>query len=364
MRVCFLADAGAVNTRTWVDHFADVLGHEVHVVSVNRPGTLSPSVRLHRIGGDAGTKTAFGKLALLQSIGPIRRILKSIEPDLVIGYRVASYGYLGAKAGFHPFVATAQGQYIVYPPRSIPKRYFARVAIGSADLLHAWAPHMARRLIELGADPKRVFVCPRGIDLVKFKPRANGSEDQFSVITTRGLHRGYRVDIVIRAVAEARRDLPGISALIAGGGEAETELRRLAADLGVADRVKLPGHVVNGELPGYLASSAVYVSPVPSDGVSASLLEAMACGAFPIVPDIEANSIWIENGKNGFLVPDDEPRTYAAAITAACRDDGLRRRAAEQNRRIVEERGEIRSNMRRIEAAYLELAAAGRSARR
>jgi len=359
MRVCFLADAGAVNTRTWVDHFSDVLGHEVHVVSVNRPGTLSPSVRLHRIGSDAGTQTAFGKLALLQSIGPIRRILRKIEPDLVIGYRVASYGYLGAKAGFHPLVATAQGQYIVYPPRNIPKRYFASVAIRSADLLHAWAPHMARRLIELGADPKKVLICPRGIDLTKFKARGEGTENEFSVITTRGLHRGYRVDVVIRAVAEARRDFPGISALIAGGGEAEAELRRLAADLGIGDRVKLPGHVINGELPGYLARSAVYVSPVPSDGVSASLLEAMACGAFPIVPDIEANSIWIEHGKNGFLVPDDEPRTFAAAITAACRDDGLRRRAAEQNRRIVEERGEAKANMRRIEAAYAELVARG-----
>jgi glycosyltransferase involved in cell wall biosynthesis len=357
MRVCFLADAGAVNTRTWVDHFSDVLGHEVHVVSVNRPGTLSPSVRLHRIGSDAGTQSLFGKFALLQSVDPIRRILNRIEPDLVIGYRVASYGYLGAKAGFHPLVATAQGQHIVYPRRSLPKHYFARVAIRSADLLHAWAPHMARRFVELGGDPGKVLVCPRGIDLAKFKPRADGAGNEFSVITTRGLHRGYRVDIVIRAVAEARREVPGISALIAGGGEAEVELRRLAADLGVADRVKLPGHVVNGELPGYLASSAVYVSPVPSDGVSASLLEAMACGAFPIVRDIEANSTWIEHGRNGFLVPGDEPRSYAAAIAAACRDDALRRRAAEQNRRIVEERGEIRSNMKRIEAAYAELAA-------
>lgn len=357
MRVCFLADAGAVNTRTWVDHFSDVLGHEVHVISVNRPGTLSPSVRLHRIGSDSGTQSAFGKLALLQSIGPIRRILARIDPDLVIGYRVASYGYLGARAGFHPLVATAQGQYIVYPRRSIPKHYFARVAIRSADLLHAWAPHMARRFVELGGDPKKVFVCPRGIDLTKFKPRAGGAENEFSVITTRGLHRGYRVDIVIRAVAEARRDLPGISALIAGGGEAEAELRSLAADLGVADRVKLPGHVVNGELPGYLARSAVYVSPVPSDGVSASLLEAMACGTFPIVRDIEANSAWIQHGTNGFLVRDDDPRSYAAAITAACRDDGLRRRAADENLRILGERGEIRSNMKRMEAAYLELAA-------
>jgi glycosyltransferase involved in cell wall biosynthesis len=360
MRVCFLADAGAVNTRTWVDHFADVLGHDVHVISVNRPGTLSPSVRLHRIGTDAGTTTASGKLALLRSAGPIRRLLNRIEPDLVIGYRVASYGYLGARAGVHPLVATAQGQYIVFPPHSVPKHYFARVAIRSADLLHAWAPHMARRFVELGGDPKKVFVCPRGIDLEKFKARAEDARDEFSVITTRGLHRGYRVDIVIRAIAEACREIPGINALIAGGGEAEQELRYLANDLGIGDRVRIPGHVVNGELPGYIARSAVYVSPVPSDGVSASLLEAMASGAFPIVRDIEANRSWVEHGRNGFLVPGDAPSAYAGAIVSACRDGSLRRRAAEENRRIVLERGNILVNMRRIEAAYLDLAAARR----
>ncbi|MBM3307534.1 MAG: glycosyltransferase family 4 protein [Candidatus Eisenbacteria bacterium] len=363
MRVCFLADAGAVNTRTWVDHFADVLGHEVHVVSVNRPGTLSPSVRLHRIGSDAGTASAAGKLALLASVGPIRRIVREVGPDLLIGYRVASYGYLGARAGFHPLVATAQGQYIVYPPRSLPKRYFARVAIRSADLLHAWAPHMARRMVELGADPAKVFVCPRGIDLEKFAARPDAAEDEFSVVTTRGLHHGYRVDIVVRAVAEARREVPGISALVAGGGEAEEALRALAAGLGVGDRVRFPGHVMNGELPGYLARSAVYVSPVPSDGVSASLLEAMACGAFPVVRDIEANRFWVEHGKNGFLVAGDDPGGYAAAIAAACRDHELRRAAAERNRRIVEERGDIRVNMKRIEAAYGELVARASSAR-
>jgi len=205
-----------------------------------------------------------------------------------------------------------------------------------------------------------VFVCPRGIDLEKFKARAEGAADEFSVITTRGLHRGYRVDVVIRAIAEARRELPGVNALIAGGGEAEEELRGLARNLGVGDRVKIPGHVVNGELPGYLARSAVYVSPVPSDGVSASLLEAMAAGAFPIVRDIEANRAWVEHGRNGFLVPGDAPTAYAGAIVSACRDEPLRRRAADENRHIVHERGNLLVNMRRIEAAYLDLAAVGR----
>jgi len=341
-----------------VDHLADVLGHEVHVVSVNRDGVLSPSVRLHRIGSTAGTVDAAGKLDLLRSVRPIRRIVEELRPDLVVGYRVASYGYLGARSGFHPLVVTAQGQHIVYPRRSLPKRYFASVAMRTADLLHAWAPHMARRMVELGADPKKVFVCPRGIDVGRFAARPAGGGDEFTVIATRGLHRGYRIDLLVRAVALARREVPGITALIAGDGEAAAELRALAADLGVGDRVRFEGHVPYDALPGLLGRSAVYVSPVPSDGVSASLLEAMACGAFPVVRDIEANRHWVTDGANGFLVRGDDAEAYARAIAAAAKDAALRSRAALENRRVVEERGDIATNMRRIEAAYFEVAAA------
>ena len=75
MRICFLADSEAINTRTWVDYFADRLGHEVHVVSVNRAGELSPNVTLHSLGSGDGTHGTSGKLALLRPAGRVRRVV-------------------------------------------------------------------------------------------------------------------------------------------------------------------------------------------------------------------------------------------------------------------------------------------------
>jgi glycosyltransferase involved in cell wall biosynthesis len=358
MRVAFLADANAINTKSWVDFYAGPLGHDVHVVSVNQRGDFADGVTFHRLGDDRGTQTLRGKLDYLMRAGQIARIVREIEPDLVIGYRVASYGYLGARTGFHPLVVAAQGQRIVVPSGSLPKRMAARTAIRSADLINSWAPHMTAKLVELGADPEKILTCPRGIDLKRFTPPDEERRD-VDVVSTRSLHRGYRVGVIVEALGIVSSEEP-VTAVLVGDGAQREELMGRVEELGMADRVSLPGPMSNRDLPGLLRRSRVSVSAVPSDGVSASLLEAMATGVFPIVRDIEANRLWVEDGRTALLVAGDDPADYAHAIARALGDDELRARAAEKNRRTVEERGDIERNLTRIGAAHEQLVSAYR----
>jgi glycosyltransferase involved in cell wall biosynthesis len=354
MRICFLADSESVNTRSWVNHFAQVLGHDVHVVSVNRRGTLAPAVTLHHLGSDRGTQSLLGKAALLWNVGRIRAIVAAIRPDIVVGYRVTSYGFLGALSGFHPLAVAAQGQNIVNPWRSLPKRACARAAIRAADLLNSWAPHMTERLSELGADPAKILTVPRGIDLERFR-RPERPAASPVVISTRSLDPYYRVDVIVRSIAIARREIPSLTCTVVGTGNALDSLARLVAELDQADGVRFVGEIDREALPSLLGESAIYVSAVPTDGVSASLLEAMACGCFPVVRDNVSNRSWIEDGRGGLLVRSDHPEEYAAAIAGAWNDPALRARAAELNRRVVEERGDLSKNMRTIEAAWERL---------
>jgi glycosyltransferase involved in cell wall biosynthesis len=356
MRICFLADAGSVNTQTWANHFADVLGHEVHVVSLNRVGEFSPSVRVHVIGSHSERLGPLSKLSYVARVGAVARIVEGVRPDLVVGYRVASYGYIGARVGVHPLVVVAQGQNIVVPRRSLPKTISARVAIRNADLIHTWAPHMARRLVELGADPSKILTCPRGIDLELFGPRPGDQAVGTTAVTTRTLRPGYRAETLVRAFAASASAIDGFTAAMAGGGDDEGALRRLAGELGVGDSIRFMGQVPNERLPELLRESAVYVSAVRTDGVSASLLEAMACGCFPVVRDNDANRHWLADGRTGLLVTSDDPAAYAEAIIGAWRDPALRARAAEENRAVVEERADIRRNALRIDEAYRKLA--------
>ncbi len=355
MRICFLADAGSVNTRSWVNAFADDLGHDVHVVSVNRVGEMSPSVTLHHLGTDAGTQDTLGKLGYFRSVRRIREIVTEMSPDILVGYRVASYGYVGARTGFRPLVVVAQGEHIITPRRSLAKRIFAMTALREATLLHSWAPHVTDRLVELGADPDRILTCHRGIDLVRFSPGNESDRVPDSVIVTRNLCQWYRIDIIVKALALARREIGGMTGTLAGDGDGAQELRELAGELGLSGVVRFAGRVPHEELPALLRRSSIYASAVRTDGVSASLLEAMATGCFPVVRDNAANRYWVENGVNGFLVAGDDPAAYAEAIVAASRDEGLRSEAARVNRAIAEERADSKRNMRTIERVYQSL---------
>ena len=92
-----------------------------------------------------------------------------------------------------------------------------------------------------------------------------------------------------------------------------------------------------------------------SDGMSLSLLEAMACGAFPVVSDIPANREWITHGVNGYLVQLDSPTQLAERIDKAWNQHELRLAAAAHNRALVEEHGDYQKNMRTIESAFVRL---------
>jgi glycosyltransferase involved in cell wall biosynthesis len=72
-----------------------------------------------------------------------------------------------------------------------------------------------------------------------------------------------------------------------------------------------------------------------TDGTPNSMLEAMIMGAFPIQSDTVSTGEWIKQGRNGFLVPPEDPEVVAGAIKHALSDDELVDRAARINRRVT-----------------------------
>jgi glycosyltransferase involved in cell wall biosynthesis len=349
MRICFVAHAGSANTASWCNHLSDVLGHDVHVVSLCDGAGLSASVTLHVL-----TASWPGPLCYFGALPQARRAVSRIAPDLVVGYRAISYGFLAAATGFHPLAIAAQGR-VVSPPGAVIKGVLAGFALRRADVVNSWGPHMTERLVEVGADPEKIVTCPRGIDLSLFTASDGGASRTPSVIVTRTFHRAYRHDMILRALSLVADEHPDLSAALVGDGEARAELVDLSRELGMSDRVEFPGVLSPDALAGRLREASVYVSSVATDGVSASLLEAMASGTYPIVTDNVANRLWIEDGRNGTLVAGREPEDFARAIAGALTDDGLRSGAAAINRTIVEERADLFRNMKTIERAYHEL---------
>jgi glycosyltransferase involved in cell wall biosynthesis len=365
LRLLFIADANATNASVWLAYFANELGHDVHVIAMRPLTRTIQGVTIH----DLSTTS---KAAYFARIPQIRSLVRAIQPDLLIGYRVQSYGFLAACTGFRPLALAGQCDYIAWPPDSRVSRSFCRYALRRADLISSWSEIMTANLVRLGARPEIISTFPRGVKTDAFFP-ASGCEAPapHTIITTRGLTPEYHQDTVIRSLGLVRNRLGHpLRYLVLGEGPMKETLEKLSVDLGVQESVSFLGLVPHAEVPDQLRRAHVYVSLVSTEGVSASLLEAMACGVFPIVPDIPANRLWIQDGTNGFLVPmedwrRDQVRGFLAPptdrtqladkIVRALRDERLRQSARDINVELVRQKACWRTNMARMEEAFTEV---------
>jgi glycosyltransferase involved in cell wall biosynthesis len=224
--------------------------------------------------------------------------------------------------------------------------YRTRKIIERATAITSDADVMTRRLIELGARPDRVTTFPMGVDRGVFLPISSGDPGgPLWIISNRKLESLYNVETILAAFPTVIRNEPEAVLTIAGDGELSSTLHAIAARLVPGDSIRFVGQVAHRELPDLLRRHGIYVSMALSDTTSVSLLEAMACGLFPVVSDIPANREWIEDNKNGALVSPRDTDRLGKAIVEVWRDPELRRSAAIRNARIIEERADWHDNM-------------------
>lgn len=88
----------------------------------------------------------------------------------------------------------------------------------------------------------------------------------------------------------------------------------------------------------FFAHARIYLGVSVSDGISTSMLEAMATGAFPIQTNTACCGEWINNGISGFIIPPDDVEVIAQRIRNAITDDALVDKAADINWNTVCER--------------------------
>lgn len=363
MRIVFVAWHGTPHTRRWVTFFAE-RGHEVHVVTcgdgdvvdVDADGAPLPRpYRVHDLG-----PPRLGKLGYFAKVARARRIVRRLRPDIVHAHYATSYGMLATAAGCHPLVVTSHGDDVLVAPRSRLPRLVVRSVLRRADLITVPGDHMVPVVEALTAPAaKRVLSFQYGVEVDRLAAVAESMENgrrgdggPIRVVCVRQLWRLYRVDLLIRAVAQLRDRGVAVECDIAGDGEEREALESLTRELALEDRVRFHGYVQPAQAERLLASGDVYVSTSETDGLSVSLLEALALGVVPVLTDIPANRGWVEDGVSGVLVGHSADEVAQAIVTAAGLD---RATAVRVNRATVRARADRTANLERLETALRSL---------
>ena len=136
-----------------------------------------------------------------------------------------------------------------------------------------------------------------------------------------------RVLLLVDALGMVMKRRPDLRAVLVGRGPDLESARRLVADLGLADRIELPGFVEADRLEALQAEAAVMVQPSEREGYGMVVVESGARGV-PVVVIAGADNAateLVEEGQNGFIAPRPAPEALADAIEAALAGGGALR---------------------------------------
>jgi phosphatidylinositol alpha-1,6-mannosyltransferase len=200
--------------------------------------------------------------------------------------------------------------------------------VESAELVTSVSRHTRRRLLEwVGIDPARVKVLPNTVD-PRYSPgpkpdhllERHAAKAKKILLTVSRLAASERYkghDRVIRTLPTIMAEHRDVIYLIVGDGDDRVRLEALAAECGVAERVRFVGPVPPDELPDYYRLADVFVMPSTGEGFGIAFLEARASGVQVIAGGLDGSRDALCDGTLGVLVDPDNRDELTAAIRIA-----------------------------------------------
>lgn len=388
MRLLFVADGRSPIAINWIEYLIDA-GHEVHLASTFNCRTLPRLASLTIIPivfssltdmASSGSPSKFGfvgkflrqiaspglrtnlrqrfvPLTLPNAAKTLRRLIARLQPDLVHAMRIPYEGMLTALAEpACPCVVSVWGNdFTLHAPSTRTMQRFTRLAMKFASALHTDCFRDQRMAYDWGFErgkPAIVLPGAGGVQRDVFYPAEESRQQVF--INPRGLRAYVRNDTFFQSIPAVLQEEPR-ARFICPAMQGETEAITWVERLGLADHVELLPRLNRVEMAELFRLAQVVVSITTHDGTPNTLLEALACGCFPITGDIEPLREWITNGKNGFLVDPGDPRALTRAMLEAMHKPDLRRQARNFNLGLIQEKADYNMVMERAFVFYQEI---------
>ena len=182
----------------------------------------------------------------------------------------------------------------------------------------------------VGVNPRRIAQIYNGVDTSRFSPVAERAtipgcpftQSGLRLVGTVGRLQAVKDQVTLaQSFVRAARDSAigaTLRLVIVGEGPLRAEIERVLAEAGLSDRAWLPGD--RSDIPEILRGLDCFVLPSLAEGVSNTLLEAMATGIPVIATRVGGNPELIADGVTGTLVPPADVAALAAAMIGILSD--------------------------------------------
>jgi glycosyltransferase involved in cell wall biosynthesis len=188
----------------------------------------------------------------------------------------------------------------------------------------------AHEIAHRGIDPKLIRVVHCGIDHDMYSHEPPVTKfDRKTILYVGRIKRYKSIDVIIRAIPEIVKAIPGARLAIVGSGDNIEKLKRLVHSLKVQENVIFTGFVSPEEKVDWMRRSHVIVNPSPKEGWGLSNIEANACGTPAVATDADGLRDSVRDGETGFLFPYGGHHALAQHVIRILTDDELRQRLSE-----------------------------------
>ncbi|GIV18159.1 MAG: glycosyl transferase family 1 [Armatimonadota bacterium] len=319
MRVAqVLAGLGAGGAEKLVLHLSVWLqreGHEVEVVNIYPDTTLLPQFE------GAGIRVHNLRLTPYLSQwypGALARYLKRFRPDVVHCHNTAWLKSAVACRWTHtPCVFTLHSYHEAWLSQHCRRLKWAAAA---TDYVVGVAPGIDRLMVEiLGVPPERALYIRNGVaDIYQPEPPPPEWNATVSaaarVVGMVGRFDGKYKDqaTLVRAFSQVSAKVEGVHLVFIGDGPGRAQVESLARKLGLESRVHFLG--MRQDVPVLLHALDVFVLSSNVEGESLAILEAMSAQRPIVATDVGGNSILLDGGRCGILIPPRDPHALAEAI--------------------------------------------------
>jgi glycosyltransferase involved in cell wall biosynthesis len=254
------------------------------------------------------------------------------------------------------------GPYLT-PLQKRVQRHVCRLAdcvVVNADAVRTW-------LVGEGYDAERIVVIRNGVDLTRFREPSQPDRvrREFElppgvplVAVVSRLNRLKGLEQFLEAAAVVGRRSTEARFMVIGEApphdrEYLDELKRLAARLGIGDRVIFTG--LRSDVPALLAGVDVAVMPSLNEALSNALLESMAAGAPVVATRVGGTPEALVDGETGLLVPPGDIASLAGAVTNLLEAPALAMRLGRAARQSIADRFSVERMAETTERLYSEL---------
>jgi PEP-CTERM/exosortase A-associated glycosyltransferase len=332
------------------------------------------------VAGPLGRVPAIGETLLIRALA--RRIDEAVaeeHPDILHAHSPALDGLAAlwvARRRRLPLVyevrafwedaAVSNGTTTAGSLRYRVGRWLETYVLKRANAVTTICEGLREDIIGRGLDPSRVTVIPNAVDTAAFKGAAPPERQLVERYGLQGkvvlgffgsFYHYEGLHLLLRALPQVAACAPDVRLLLAGGGQEEANLKMLAAELGIADKVIFAGRVPNKDIQKHYDLADLLVFPRVSMRLTELVtplkpLEAMAQEKIVLASDVGGHRELIRDRETGYLFAPNDPEALAAAVLRVLADRDAWAAMRARGREFVEKQRNWDRSVRRYRAIY------------